>query len=108
MAHFKTQFANFNRAYDNLDKATADMQKGKDKVVENELDQKMAISELQFQFEKFKKETEENLEGKEGKVEVKVAVDAVRIDICNFIESIKTLFEKLAAKVKSIDQVLTP
>lgn len=40
------QFANFNRAYEDLDKKTTNMQKGKNEVVENELDQKLAISEL--------------------------------------------------------------
>ena len=48
------QFANFNRAYEQLDEAAQEMRKGKEKVVENELNQKMALAELTHQFNQFK------------------------------------------------------
>ena len=93
---------NFSRAYEALDGTTKEMRKGRENRTEGELDFKMAQVELQHKLDTLRKEFD--AEKSANRAEVAKSADSVRADMVKFIEKTKTLFERLADKMKVIEQ----
>ncbi len=100
----KDQFKAFGKAYEDLDKATREMRTGRDQRVNKDLDSRKTLVELQHEVSKLKKDAKENQTA--WKQEISHTADTIRLEMCKFIENIKSLIEKLADKFKRMEHTV--
>ena len=80
------------------------MRTGRGQRVNKDLDNRKEIVELKASISKVKEEMEEN--AKNQHLEMTKSADKVRLDMCKFIENIKTLIERMADRIKKVEAVL--
>ena len=80
------------------------MRTGRSQRVSKDMDSRKEIVEIKTEISKLRNEVNEVSDMTQK--EMTKSADKIRLDMCSFIENIKTLMEKLAEKMKKLETVV--